>query len=152
MNRVNQVPLISVLLNVCLNARFGQKRLKKHLSDWVYLVHCNCLAIFTKRDIYHLLVGLLHTKALLKMGYSKNDTNCSLDGQIHYFLSRPFQKGHKPTATELSLLEMYAFPLTKSIQKLPLETKNTLQIEHESVVLLRLFISSNEVCNTAYTL
>ena len=37
-------------------------------------------------------------------------------------------------------------------KRLPLETKNTLLIETGVSVLFRLFISSSEVCNTAYVL
>ena len=43
--------------------------------------------------------------------------------------------------------------LEKNGKKIALETKNTLQIRKKGVsVLLRLFISSNKVCNTAYAL
>ena len=37
-------------------------------------------------------------------------------------------------------------------KRLPLETKNILQTENGSLVFLSLFISSIEVCNTAYAL
>ena len=51
-----------------------------------------------------------------------------------------------------AILLLVPFENKLKIKRLPLETKNTLKIENGSSVLLRLFINSNDVWNTAYAL
>ena len=53
----------------------------------------------------------------------------------------------------LILFTLYRLLLRINVKKkLPLEIKDTLQTENGISVSLRLYINSNEVCNTAYAL